>query len=235
MITLAIDTSGHMCAAAVHRLSDDTILAEINEDIGRGHAERLMDVITAVLDRASMNYASLTRIAAAAGPGSFTGIRVGLATARGLALGLSIPAIGVNTLEAQWRAANQEDLLVVIDARREEAYCQFFIESGGSNFDPSNLLPTGPFLARYDVLVQMIADIPGDALSICGSGADELNLRLAHRPDKAFTVLHTQAVPPISAIARTGAIMDRESTGPSPLYLRAADAKPQTGFALERL
>lgn len=234
MITLAIDTTGQFCAAAIHRLDDDAILAEISEDIGRGHAERLMDVITSVLDTASVKYASLTRIAAAAGPGSFTGIRVGLATARGLALGLSVPAMGVNTLEAHWRAAGQNNLLVVVDARRGEAYCQFFAKADASNSDSGVSLPSEPFLATYDVLAQMIAKLPRDVVSICGSGADELNQRFTQQPYKAFVVLHNLAVPPISAVARTGASMEYDGTSPGPIYLRAADAKPQTGFALER-
>ncbi len=107
MISLAIDTSAHLCAAAVHDLATDAILAEASEDIGRGHAERLMDVISGVLAAAGVEYSGLSRVIVTVGPGSFTGVRVGLATARGIALGLGVDVCGVSVLEAAAEAARQ--------------------------------------------------------------------------------------------------------------------------------
>ncbi|MGI9402844.1 MAG: tRNA (adenosine(37)-N6)-threonylcarbamoyltransferase complex dimerization subunit type 1 TsaB [Rhizobiaceae bacterium] len=234
MITLAIDSSGPICAAAIHRLADDIILSEISEDIGRGHAERLMDVITATLDGTDLDYSSISKIAVAAGPGSFTGIRVGLATARGLALGLSVPALGVNTLKAHWYAAGGSNGLVVADARRDEAYCQFFVEDDEISLEADHSMPSGPFLMGYGELSEMIAAAPRENLTICGSGSGELNLRLSKLGCEKLTVGHKMAVPPISVIARIGAAMEYDGSSPEPIYLRGADAKPQTGFALER-
>ncbi len=234
MITLGIDTSGNYCAAALHRAEDDEILAEISEDIGRGHAERLMDVIASTLDAAQLDYDSVTRIAASAGPGSFTGVRVGLATARGLALGLSVPAVGVNTLAAHRRAAGYKNLLVVVDARRGEAYCQVFEGSKFVSANSSESMPKGPFLADYEALARIVRDLPRKSVSVCGSGSEQLNRALEQLESEPFSVLNNLATPPISAIVREGAAVDHDGTSPEPIYLRAADAKPQSGFELER-
>ncbi|MEM7462780.1 MAG: tRNA (adenosine(37)-N6)-threonylcarbamoyltransferase complex dimerization subunit type 1 TsaB [Pseudomonadota bacterium] len=234
MITLGFDTSGNYCAAALHRAEDDEILAEISEDIGRGHAERLMDVIATTLDAAQLEYDSIARVAASAGPGSFTGVRVGLATARGLALGLSVPVVGVNTLAAHRRAANHENLLVVVDARRGEAYCQIFEGSGFVSATSGESMPKGAFLADYETVARMVRDFPRKSILVCGSGSGELNRILENLESPPFSVLNNLATPPISAIVREGAAMDYGGTSPQPIYLRGADAKPQSGFELER-
>ena len=93
MLTLGIDTSADCCAVALH---GDGVVASASERMQRGHAERLMPMIDRLLDEAGVGYADLTRIAVCTGPGSFTGLRVGIAAARGLALGLGIPTVGVD-------------------------------------------------------------------------------------------------------------------------------------------
>ena len=86
MPSLAIDTSAHLCAAALHDDGDDRILGEISLDNGRGHAERLMGLVGELLSEAGCGYADIDRIFCAAGPGSFTGVRIGLAAARGMGM-----------------------------------------------------------------------------------------------------------------------------------------------------
>ena len=95
---LAFDTSAAHCAAAL--LSGDTILAARSEEMGRGQAERLVPLLQEVLAETGTTWADLTRIGVGIGPGNFTGIRISVATARGLALGLGIPAIGITSLFA---------------------------------------------------------------------------------------------------------------------------------------
>jgi tRNA threonylcarbamoyladenosine biosynthesis protein TsaB len=226
MISLAIDTSAHLCAAALHDSSGDAILSQASEDIGRGHAERLMDVIAGVLAQARVEYSGIGRVIVTTGPGSFTGIRVGLATARGIALGLGIDARGVSVLEAAALAAREgsgecaaSPLLAVMDARRGEAYCQVF--DGG---DPA----PEPFVAAYHQLLPLLAS-RGDWL-LCGSGAQHLN----DAAGAGFRMLHELAAVPIATIARLGASSQSPAARPEPLYLRAPDAKPQEGFALKR-
>jgi tRNA threonylcarbamoyl adenosine modification protein YeaZ len=101
-VILGIDTSGARCAVAV--LAGEHV-ARREQAMERGHAEALMPMIEATLAEARAGHRDLTRIAVCTGPGSFTGIRIGIAAARGLALGLGIPAIGITRLEALAAAA----------------------------------------------------------------------------------------------------------------------------------
>src|SRR5690606_26839604 len=99
MRLLAIDTAANLCAACVF----DTDAGELGRavlDLGKGHAEHLIGVIDDALKAAGTAYDDLDAIAVSVGPGSFTGVRVGVATTRGLELALKVPAVGVSTLEA---------------------------------------------------------------------------------------------------------------------------------------
>src|SRR3954453_13483883 len=98
MRLLVIDTSGPECATGIYDAGASQMLAMRSETIGKGHAEVLPGMIEAVVGEAGVPLGALDRIAVTIGPGSFTGIRVGVAMARGLALSLGIPAVGVTTL-----------------------------------------------------------------------------------------------------------------------------------------
>lgn len=98
MIVLAIDTAGVDCSAAVYDAQNSVVLAEVSETLGKGHAERLMAMIDEALAKAGRDLREVSRIAVTVGPGSFTGIRVGVAAARGLALALGVECVGVSTL-----------------------------------------------------------------------------------------------------------------------------------------
>lgn len=217
MIYLALDTAGHLCAAALYDDAGDKILGEVIEDIGRGHAERLMDVIGECFKQASLEYSDLGKVICTVGPGSFTGVRVGLSTARGIALGLSIPVIGVSTLAALAQEAGAigsltGSLATILDARREEAYV---------------LWNDAAQVVRYDALDGFLGD---NEFELCGSGAAEfLNHTAASRK-----ILHELAAAPVATIARLGAKMNENAASPEPLYLRAPDAKPQLAFTLGR-
>ncbi|HLP67101.1 MAG TPA: tRNA (adenosine(37)-N6)-threonylcarbamoyltransferase complex dimerization subunit type 1 TsaB, partial [Rhizobium sp.] len=127
MIVLAIDTAGVDCSAAVYDSDKDAVLGQATETIGRGHAEKLMEKIDAALAEAGLSLEAVERIAVTVGPGSFTGIRVGVAAARGLALALGIPAVGVSTLAVLASAETASaPVVAVIDAKRDEIYIQAF-------------------------------------------------------------------------------------------------------------
>lgn len=98
MIVLAIDTALDACSVAVAR--DGVVLAELSESMNRGQAERLAPMVREAASAAGIAFSQLDRVAVTKGPGSFTGVRVGLSFARALALSLDIPCIGVSTLEA---------------------------------------------------------------------------------------------------------------------------------------
>ncbi|MEC9343903.1 MAG: tRNA (adenosine(37)-N6)-threonylcarbamoyltransferase complex dimerization subunit type 1 TsaB [Pseudomonadota bacterium] len=225
MITLAIDTSAHLCAAALHDDAGDRLLSQCSEDIGRGHAERLMDVVAAVLDEARLGYRDLDRIAVGIGPGSFTGVRVGIAAARGMALGLGIVALGVGALDALHASARRDGnpegtVLALLDARRGEVYAQFFASRAPG-------YPTAPFVADCAQVAALLGD--DSNIALCGSGADAVAAALG----RDVPVVHRLAAAPVADYARLGAAVAGGSR-PEPLYVRAPDARPQTGFALAR-
>ncbi len=194
------------------------LLAEVTEDIGRGHAEVLMGQIDACLHEANRSYSDLTRVAVTVGPGSFTGVRVGLAAARGLALGLDVQIIGVSTLDAAERHAMElgatGPIAVLLDAKRDQAFCKLPDEQ--------------PQACSYDALLEKLVSFDG---VLCGSGAHELNSRTSLN----LPVVHTETAIPIATIARLALEQEPSDTPPEPLYLRSADAKKQSGFALPRI
>ncbi len=212
MIVFGIDTSGTGCAAAIYDSQTDTVLGAAGEDIGRGHAERLMEFVDGALAAAGLDLPSVDRIAVTVGPGSFTGIRVGVAAARGLALALGIPAVGVTTLSAL-AADRQGPLLVAIDAKRDEVYWQAFAADGSE--------ATSPAIASLED-ARSIAEAHDGALA--GSAAGLLREGAGSEADGVS----------VATVARLGARLDPAIHLPKPLYLRGPDAKPQAGFAIRR-
>jgi len=214
MIVLAIDTAGVDCAAAVFDSDSGKLLGRVSETIGRGHAERLMAMIDEALTSASLTLAHVSRIGVTVGPGSFTGIRVGVAAARGLALALGVECVGVSTLEvlAQTTSETDKPVLAAINAHRDEVYAQSF-EAGIPIGEPL-LLELDDYLAR--------AAIPGTVL--VGSASSLAADRNAETGPDHY---------PIEIVARISATAKAQGK-PKPLYLRGPDAKPQTGFAVSR-
>src|SRR5690606_31806688 len=148
---LSLDTALGACSAAVVACSaDDTrVLARAFELRARGHAEALAPMIADVMAAAGLDFGDLDRLAVTVGPGSFTGLRVGIATARGLALATGLPVVGITTLEAiaanvteQESATRGRRVVAVIDARRDEVYVEMF------HRDLQSL--TGPRLVALD-------------------------------------------------------------------------------------
>ena len=127
---LAFDTSAAHCAAAL--LSGRRIIASAREEMGRGQAERLMGFLEELLEAAGLSWRDLDAIGVGTGPGNFTGIRISVATARGLALGLGIPAIGVDGFEARAFGADRP-LTCLIPAPRGQIYRQDIFDEGASH------------------------------------------------------------------------------------------------------
>ncbi|MDE1996362.1 MAG: tRNA (adenosine(37)-N6)-threonylcarbamoyltransferase complex dimerization subunit type 1 TsaB [Rhizobiaceae bacterium] len=219
MIVLALDTAGVDCAAAVYDSGSgsDSVIGEVTETIGRGHAEHLMDVVDRALAKANIALAAIERVVVTVGPGSFTGIRIGVAAARGFALSLSIPAVGVTTLEVMAAAVREKHpgkaVLAAIDAKREEIYLQSFDAAGVALDEPRA------------VTVEEARAIAGSFDGIVtGTAVARLNdAPPPERPD----------VFPIALVARLGAAKP-VGEKPKPLYLRGPDARPQAGYAVAR-
>ena len=137
-VILAIDTAAPRLQLAVLR-ADGSIDTSI-DDLAQGHAESIFPRIASLLARNDLGYDDLTRIAVTTGPGSFTGLRIGLSAARGLGLALDIPVIGVPSLLAISLAAPAgQPVAVLLDARRDEAYFQNFAAPGEGLGEPSIL------------------------------------------------------------------------------------------------
>jgi tRNA threonylcarbamoyladenosine biosynthesis protein TsaB len=218
MIVLALDTAGVDCAVAVYNSDGDSVLGEVTETIGRGHAERLMTVMDEALAQAGLGLDAVDRIAVTVGPGSFTGIRVGVAAARGLALSLGIPAVGVTTLETMAATALEKapgrPVLAARDAKRDEIYLQFFDDQ---------CKPTGEAQAVSVSEARALAE--AFTGTITGSAAPLLAGDPATDQPDSF---------PIATVARLAAskpVGDK----PKPLYLRGPDARPQAGYAVARI
>lgn len=126
MKTLAIDTSAGICSVAIS--CDGKIIASGEENLSAKQAERLFPIIEKLLKKVSFNYSDLDLVAVTIGPGSFTGIRIGMAAAKGISIASELPTIGVTTLEAiAWQAKeNSTNILAILNAMRGQVYVQKF-------------------------------------------------------------------------------------------------------------
>ncbi len=208
MLTLVLDTALNACAAAVSR--DNLVLAQASEPMQRGHQERLAPMVEAVMGASGVGFEALDRIGVTVGPGSFTGLRVGLAFAKAMSLALDIPCIGVNSLEAL-AAGRTGFVAAAIAAKGGQVYLQAFLD--GVALMAPDVLDTSVAVAR-------IAELwSGSEATLVGSGASELASAL---PDAAIADAETAD---ICALAQL--VLSRPSTAarPKPLYLRSPDAK----------
>ncbi len=209
MIVLALDTALSACQAAV--LDGERVLASRSEPMARGHQERLAPMAAEVMEAAGLGFAALDRVAATVGPGSFTGLRVGLAFAKGLALALARPLVGLGTLEAL--AANVEPpgfVAAAIDARRDQLYLQVFTD--GAPVMAPDVLSLDGAAAR---LVELY---PGGEATLVGPGAALLDGVIVGAR------LEPRTAPDVAALARLAASRPSPSAPPRPLYLRRPDA-----------
>jgi tRNA threonylcarbamoyladenosine biosynthesis protein TsaB len=208
MKILALDTCLAACSAAVWE--DGRALASAHEPMTRGHQERLAPMTAEIMAEAGATFADLDRIAVTVGPGSFTGLRVGLAFAKGLALALGKPCVGVGTLEAL-AEGRPGFVCACVDARRGQVYLQAFVD--GRAVMAPDVLPAEIAMARLAELWG------GGPLALVGSGA---GLLAGMTPD---AVIDLEATPDPLAVARRAAAARAPFPPPHPLYLRAPDAR----------
>ena len=219
MLILAIDTALDACAACVLDTDAGALLAQESQAIKRGHAEALIPLIGRVMKQAGLAFAALDRIAVTTGPGSFTGLRVGLSAARGIGLAADRPVVGLSTLTAYAAPVVGQNapqpVISAIDARHDHVYFQVVSGDGGSLMRPC-VAPIEEALgaARFGA-----AHVVGNAAKILADRwpADAL---------PPFKV-DPQPAPDIAWLAWLGAAVSPDTAPARPYYLRAPDAKPQ--------
>ncbi len=225
MRLLAIDTALAACSAAVLD-TDHGIVAAESLVMERGHAEALMPLVARIMDEARTAFRELDRVVVTTGPGSFTGLRVGIAAARGIALATGKPAVGLSTLSAlaapQMNADATVPVIAAIDARHDHVYLQVF--------GPGGRTLTAPRLASLREAVEAAA---AASSSIVGSAAQAIAAAMA-RDGIAAAAIEQRGAPDIAWVARMGAVVPEGQSPPKPLYLRAPDAQPQNAAQLPR-
>ena len=213
-LRLAIDTSGPLCAAGLYE--GETERGRSVRDIGRGHSETIVSCCTDALAAAGVDWTAIGSVAVNVGPGSFTGIRAGVAAARALGLSLDVPVAGVTAFDA-FAALADGPVLVAIDARRGQIYARL----------PSDSANRGGSMVGSAAEVAAQVNPTGDPLVLVGSGARAL---LEALPAGAAILASREGAPWLDAqpdIAGTNLAAARGNlVDPEPFYLRAADALP---------
>ncbi|MFY9759378.1 MAG: tRNA (adenosine(37)-N6)-threonylcarbamoyltransferase complex dimerization subunit type 1 TsaB [Xanthobacteraceae bacterium] len=226
MRLLAIDTALAACSAAVLDTAHGGMVASESLPMVRGHAEALMPLVARVMKASGLAFADLDRIVVTTGPGSFTGLRVGIAAARGLGLATKIPVVGVSTLSAYAApylgVDNKNPVIAAIDARHAHVFLQVFAPNGRTS--------TAPRLAALCEAVHAAADAPA---RIVGSAAQTVADELAET-GPAPVIVDARDAPDIAWVAQIGAVVPEASAPPKPQYLRAPDAQPQNAASLPR-
>jgi tRNA threonylcarbamoyl adenosine modification protein YeaZ len=226
MRVLAIDCALDACSAAVLDSASGIIIASETRSMTRGHAEAIMPLIARVMDQAKIEFRELDRIAVTVGPGSFTGLRVGISAARGIALAAGKPAVGLSTLAGfaapHIAADDTTPVAAVVDARHDHVYLQVFGAGGRTVLAP-----------RIAPLREAVAAATSGPARIVGSGAD-LVARAWPQGAAPPALVDQRGAPDIAWIARLGAAAADRDGPPKPLYLRAPDAQPQDAARLPR-
>jgi tRNA threonylcarbamoyladenosine biosynthesis protein TsaB len=219
MLILAIDTALDACAAGVLDTDAAKLIAQESLPMKRGHAEALMPLIARVMKESGIAFAALDRIAVTTGPGSFTGLRVGLSAARGIALAAGKPVVGLTTLTAYAAPIVGQNaaqpVISAIDARHDHVYFQVVSGDGSSLVRP-----------RVAPIEEALGAAQFGAPYLVGNAAQILADRWQKDAPPPFKV-DVQAAPDITWVAWLGAAVSPDSAPARPYYLRAPDAKPQ--------
>jgi tRNA threonylcarbamoyladenosine biosynthesis protein TsaB len=234
MIVLGIESSGEWGGAAV--VDGDKVLRQLTEDLRMSHAAKLLKLIDSVLSASAVAHTELQAVGVSIGPGSFTGLRIGLATAKGLALALGLPLGPVPTLDAIAFAARTSDQLVLaaMDARRQEIYGRFYRHSMGTVIwkSPSVVCP-GIELGREAIRLLK----PGENLVVTGTGSrlvakefpETLRARIRLSEHEPQNPLPSS----VARLAREYLLRGSELDSLEPLYLRKSDAESKRERARE--
>jgi tRNA threonylcarbamoyladenosine biosynthesis protein TsaB len=226
---LAIDTATDACSVAV--LAGGAIAAHKSALMARGHAEALMPMVLEALAAAGLGFAQLTAVGVTVGPGAFTGLRIGLAAARGVALAAGIPVVGATTLEVVAHGVPEDEregasIVALIESKRADLYIQAFA---------ADLEPLGPPASRLPEA--LVGALPAGPLVLAGDGAARAAEALRAGGAGERVTLSASGPHPDARVLAALAAARLAETGdeiaelppPEPLYLRPPDAKRPAG------
>jgi len=217
---LGIDVCTGFCSVAL--VDDGNTLAAKHEPMTRGHVERLAPMVAEVLTESGLKPTELGGIAVTTGPGSFTGARLGVSFARGLALAANIPTVGVSVFEAM-RDSIAGEAVVALPGKNGSILLQRFAPDGISYAKP----------AEFDAgsANQILPEV--GSVTVVGTAAPSFVAMLSDE-DRARTEIFDNVGVDAEMIARLGSkkLTSDSSPIPAPLYIRPADAKPQTAVNL---
>ena len=226
-LMLGIDSATSVCSVAL--VQGDKTIGAITKKMSRGQAEELLVMVDDVLKKANITPTNIDCVAVSVGPGSFTGLRIGLSAARGLALSISRPCIGVSTFEVTVgtiiadsenykNILGQKKILIAIETRREDIYAQLFDE---------NFLPLSNGAALHeDELVKIVGPYT-EELVVVGDGAPRAIEMLKNNGINLAAINpnfeHSAAA--VCEIAKNKYSKGMDVSPPKPLYLRPPEAK----------
>ena len=225
MKILALETSAKAVSAAVSE--DGKILASGYQDTGLTHRRTLMPIVEHILKNTGLTMADMDAVAVAAGPGSFTGIRIGVAAAKGLAFGADKPTIGVSTLAAMARSVAFSDGLVIcaMDARRNQIYIALFEAKDGQ----LTRLTDDRAIALADLAEELRTDprpmtVVGDGAKLCHTFLTEAGISCRMAPPHLVMQNATGVALEAESMAAAGKTVSAQAL--EPVYLRPAQADP---------
>jgi tRNA threonylcarbamoyl adenosine modification protein YeaZ len=214
-LILACDTTQGACSVALYQ---DRLLGDACQEMTKGHAEALMPMLEKLCADAGIAVSAISRIGVTHGPGTFTGVRVGLAAMRGLALALNVPVKTYGTLAVMAAAAHrvkkaEDPLLVAVDAKRDTFYAQIF--------DPKGAPLDAPAALSAAQLNELVKTMGVARMAVCGTGAPILS-----EIWDGFYALDAPVFPKAAILAAIAAQDDDWHDLPpaEPLYLRPPDA-----------
>lgn len=226
MRVLAIDTALSACSACVLDTDETEPLACELIVMERGHAEALLPMVDRVASKVEGSFATLDRVVVTIGPGSYTGLRVGIAAARAIGLAAAVPVVGVSTLSAllaPLMAGPPRGLLAAaIDAKHGQVFIQA-VGPGGRSIIPASLVS----------IRDAVRFLGSGPVTLGGSASGFLASEAWAQGVEARAADQSQ-VPDIAWVARLGALADPAQALPKPLYLRGPDARPQHGARIAR-
>ncbi|GAW92511.1 tRNA (adenosine(37)-N6)-threonylcarbamoyltransferase complex dimerization subunit type 1 TsaB [Calderihabitans maritimus] len=226
MRVLGLDTATPVAGLAV--LEDGRLLGELFLNTGRTHSEKLLPALHQLLDYCELKLRDIDGFAVAIGPGSFTGLRIGLATAKGFAHSLGKPLVGVPTLDAlALNAAGAGGIICpILNARKNEVYAALYVSHNGQELNRlSQYMAVSPaelvdLLEQYEEPVTLL----GDGVAVLGT---ELREKLGNR---ARWMVNTLSLPRASQIAYLGLVRLQQKSAEDikelvPFYIRPSEAE----------